>query len=175
MTQLLNRLKQNKLADLAGTNLAISLPISEGLLQEVLDARPPDTPVKELKVQLLADSEAILHLAVDAPVIGMTNRTLRLKLRGTVEPGRQDWLHFDITDGLRFFDKPLLGIVGKLVADKLPGGVRLDSNTLSIHHGEMLNKADIGYLYPAVSAARLESRQGQLVVNLHLIIADSAV
>ena len=170
MMQLLTRLKENQLADLAGTNLAISLPVSEGLLQEVLDARPPDTPVKELKVQLLADNSAVLQLAVDAPVVGITRRTLRLTLRGTVESGRQDWLHFDITDGLRFLDKPLLGIVGKLLADKLPGGVKLDSDTLSIHLGEMLNKAGLGYIYPAVSAARLESRQGQLVINLHVNI-----
>lgn len=170
MIQLLNRLQQNKLADLAGTNLAISLPLSEELVQELLDARPEDTPVKELRVKLLGNDEAALQIAVDAPIVGLTKRTLRLKLSGTVTPGSQDWLHFDITDGLRFLDKSLLGIVGKFLADKLPGGVKLDSNTLAIHLGEMLNKGNLGYLYPAVSAARLESRQKQLVINLHLQI-----
>ena len=173
MKQLLNRLRHEQLADLAGTDLTIILPISEGLLQEILDARPPNTPVKELNVQLLNKNEAILQLAVDAPVVGMTRRTLRLDLRGTVEPNRQDWLHFDITDGLRFFDKPLLGIIGKLLADKLPGGVKLDSDTLSIHLGEMMDKAGLGYVYPAVASANLESRKGQLVVNLHVVVAGA--
>ncbi|MEL6274600.1 MAG: hypothetical protein AAFU03_05835, partial [Bacteroidota bacterium] len=91
-------------------------------------------------------------------------------IRGDVIPGKQNWLHFDIVDGLRFFDKPLINLGKGIIAEKLPGGVELSSERLSIHFSQLVNSLGYGYLVPIIAAARLGSERDTLIFNLHLKI-----
>lgn len=166
---ILQCLKEGQLKDLAGTNLAASLPVAEELVNYVLAARP-DSAVKELKAFLVDNDQAVLRIGVDTPVLGYQRRNLRLRLRGTVEPGRQEWLYFDVIDGLKFMDKPLLNAARNLLADRLSGGFHFGSEGFALHLGVILQKAGYGYLWPALKALQLHSEQGKLIINMHLKI-----
>lgn len=165
--KLLARLKAGDYSGLRGTDLAISLPVSARLINELLAARPAG-PVQHLHLQLLSENRAILQLGIDAPVIGLTQRELALRIRGDITPGSADWLHLDIEDGLRLFDKPIINLAQGLIEERLPKGVDLNSKRLSIHFSQLMHSLGYGYLLPILAAARLESKSNALVINLHL-------
>jgi len=167
--QILQRLKAGDFSGLSGTDIAISLPISGSFVQTILTEQVKD-PLKGLSLRLMAEDRCILNLAVDAPVVGLTQRELALEIHGDIIPGQQDWLHFDIVDGLKFFDKPLINLGKGMIAEKLPGGVELSSKRLSIHFSQLFGSLGFGYLLPAIAAARLNSERETLILHLHLKI-----
>lgn len=165
-----NRLRSGDLAGLKGTDLAIEIPLSLPLVNEILAARP-DSPVEELRVLSMDQNEAVLRLIIDAPVVGAQRRDLRLRLRGTVSPPDQEWLFFDILSGLKFLDKPLLSFIGSTLADKLPGGVKVSSDGIALHLPSWLKNAGQGGLLPALAAFELASSEDRLFIRIHLQVA----
>ena len=167
LTPLLNRLRSGDTTGLAGTDLLIRLPIRQRLINAVLAEQTP-APVRELRLELLADNFARLHLEVDAPIVGLTRRELTLRIQGDLRPGQQDILDFDILDGLQFFDKPIIKLAQGMLAEKLPAGVELSSKRLRIHFSRLVAELGHGYVLPLLHALRIESHPDRLQLLLHV-------
>ncbi len=155
-------------AHLAGTDIKLVLPLARTLLNEILAARPADTPVEELLLDPDADDFLHVHLEVQAPVIGRVRRRITLRPQGAVAFPDQPWLHLDITDGFRFIDKPILKLMQGQLADKLPRGIELTADHLRLHVPALLTAAGYQKLVPLLRHLQLSSRPNQLVVHLHL-------
>lgn len=162
-------LLQDPQRHLAGTDLRVVLPLSRTLLNEVLDARPADTPVQELMLDPDDGNLAHLHLQVKAPVVGTVRRKLTLRPGGPVSFPDQPWLHIDITDGFRMLDKPVIKLMQRQIAEKLPKSIELTADHLRLHVPAVLTAAGYQSLVPLVKRLQLQSRANQLVLTLHLL------
>lgn len=171
LTSLLNRLRAGDTSGLAGTDLLIRLPLRQRLINVVLAEQTPP-PVRELRMEMLADNHLRLYLEVEAPIVGRTSRELTLRIRGELRPGHQDILDFDILSGLQFFDKPIIQLARGIIAEKLPAGVELSSKRLRIHFSQLVTALGHAYALPLLHAVRLESHPNQLQVLLHVQAAE---
>ncbi len=156
---------------LSGTDLQITLPLSRVLLNEILAARPANTPVQEILLDPEEDNLVRLHLAVKAPVIGAVKRRLTLRPGGPVSFPDYPWLHIDILAGFRLFDKPVINLMQSQIAEKLPRSLRLTSDHLRLHVPALLKAMDLQELVPLIKRLQLQSRANQLVLTLHLTAA----
>lgn len=156
---------------LAGTDLLLSLPLSRALLNEILAARPADVPVKELLLDPEAGNLFNLHLEVRAPVLGSVRRRITFKPGPAVSFPDQPWLHFDITDGFKMFDKPIIKLMQSQIAERLPRGIELTSDHLRLHVPALLTSAGYQQLVPLIKSLRLRSEANRLVIEAR-IVAD---
>lgn len=164
----LRALLDHPAAHLAGTDVKLRLPIGRSLLNEVLDARPADTPVKELLLDPEANNLVNLHLGVKAPVLGSVRRKITFRPKGSVTFPNQPWLHFDITDGFKMFDKPIIKLMQGQIAERLPKGIELTSDHLRLHVPALLTSAGYQSLVPLIKDLRLTSEANVLILQLHL-------
>lgn len=153
---------------LAGTDMVVRLPLARALLNEVLDARPADTPVKELLLDPEAGNLVNLHLAVHAPVIGSVRRKITFRPGAAVAFPAQPWLQLDITDGFRMFDKPVIKLMQSQIAERLPKGIELTSDHLRLHVPALLTSAGYQSLVPLIKKLQLTSEANVLILHLHL-------
>lgn len=165
----LSALLQDPRQHLSGTDLRVVLPLSRTLLNEVLDARPADTPVQELMLDPEEGNLAHLHLQIKAKVIGTVRRKLTLRPGGPVSFPDQPWLHVDITDGFRLLDKPIIKLMQRQIAERLPKSIELTADHLRLHVPAVLKAAGYQSLVPLVKRLQLESKDNQLVLTLHLL------
>lgn len=162
-------LLQDPQRHLAGTDVQIVLPLGRNLLNEVLDARPPDTPVKELFLDPDEGNLTHLHLAVKAPVIGTVKRRLTLRPGAPVSFPDQPWLRIDIVDGFKFMDKPVIRVMQSTIAEKLPKGIEITSDYIRLHVPALLTAAGYQPLVPLIKRLQLEAGDNRLVLTLHLL------
>ena len=166
--ELLQRLRNGHLADVQGTNLAIELPISVRLLQEVLDARPPGGPLKELSIRLLSKNRAILSIGAEAPFVGLVRRELSLHLSGAYDRNEGGLIILDIVDGLKLIDKPIISLLQSQVDSKLPAGVDLNAERIVIDPVKLIHGLGHGYLLQLLAGGKIETRSDQLIIFAHL-------
>lgn len=162
-------LLDNPSAHLEGSNVKIDLGLGRTLLNEILAARPTETPVKELLLDPEADNTINLHLAVKASIIGQVKRRITLRPAGPVVFPQQPWLHLDIIDGFRFMDKPIIKMMQGQIAEKLPKGIELTADHLRFHIPALLTAAGYQKLVPLIKHLQLRSEANRLVIELHLI------
>jgi len=153
---------------LAGTDAVLYLPIGRSLINEMLDARPADTPVQELLMDPEAGNLINLHLGVKAPVIGSVRRKITFRPMGAAAFPNQPWLQLDITDGFRMFDKPIIKLMQGQIAERLPKGIELTSDHLRLHIPALLTAAGYQSLVPLIKKLQLSSEANMLIVQLHL-------
>lgn len=153
---------------LAGTDLNVRLPLGQGLLNTVLDARPEDVPVEHLSLEPLGHNQFILNLEVQAPVVGRVRRAITFSSTGTVSFPDQPWLHLDIVDGFKLFDKPILKLLHGQLAERLPKGVELTTDYLRVHVPALLTAADQQGLVPLIHQLALRSEPQRLIVSLQI-------
>ena len=153
---------------LAGTDLEVSLPVGRSFLNELLAARPSDTPVEELLLDPEAGNLVNLHLGVKAPVIGSVKRRITFQPAGEVSFPAQPWLHLDITDGFRLLDKPIIRLMQGQISERLPKGIELTSNHLRLHVPALLTAAGYQSLVPLIKKLQLSSEANVLIIQLHL-------
>ncbi|WP_020569258.1 hypothetical protein [Neolewinella persica] len=165
----LQTLLNNPQAHLEGTDVRIDLSLGRTLLNEVLAARPADTPVEELFLDPENDNTVNLHLEVKAPVIGLVKRRITFRPGGPVVFPSQPWLHLEITDGFRFMDKPIIKLMQGQIAEKLPRGIELTSDHLRLHVPALLTAAGYQKLVPMIKHLQLHSEANCLVIELHLV------
>ncbi len=156
-------------AHLVGTNMKLTLPLSRNLLNEILAARPADIPVEELLLDPEAGNLFNVHLEVKAPVLGSVKRRISFRPGPAVSFPDQPWLHFDITDGFRLFDKPIIKLMQSQIAERLPRGIELTSNYLRLHVPALLTSAGYQQLVPMIKSLHLRSEANRLVIEAHLI------
>lgn len=168
LEQLLQRVKEGDLSGLDDTNLALELPVSESLFQEIMDARPPGGPLKKLGFQFLDNNRALVQLSARVPVLGVVSRTLALQVGGEYERGRAGLLRFEIVDGLKMLDKPIINLLQSQVEKRLPAGIDLNARIVTIDLPKLLNALGQKHLLGLIAGAKLGSRTNQLVIFLHL-------
>ena len=159
----------NPESHIGGTVATLDLNLGRTLLNEILAARPADTPVEELLLDPEAGNLVNLHLQVQAPVIGSVRRRITLKPGPAVSFPDQPWLQFDITDGFKLFDKPIIKLMQSQIADKLPKGIELTSNHLRLHVPALLTSAGYQKLVPLMKELRLTSQANQLILRLRIV------
>ncbi|WP_116125671.1 hypothetical protein [Lewinella sp. IMCC34183] len=158
----------NPSAALAGTDLRITLPLTRALLNELLAARPANTPVRELLIDPNARNCFRVFVKAQAPVLGTVSRQILFAPGLPVSFPDQPWLRFDIKDGLGFLDRSLISLLQGMIESKLPKGVELTSNYLRLHVPALMT--DLGYqqLVPLVQLLSVKSEANRLILDLHL-------
>lgn len=168
LQQLLQRIQQGDLSGLAGSNLALELPIAEALFQQLMDARPADSPLETLEFAFLEDNRALVHLAARVPVLGKVSRKLSLKIGGEYERSQSGLLHFEIVDGLKMLDKPIISLLQNQVEKRLPAGIDLNARIITIDLPKLLRALGQEHLLGLIAGAKLGCRQEKLLLYLHL-------
>ena len=168
MTSAVTALQTAPATHLAGTDLRVHLVLGRNLLNILLAQRPSDTPVRELFVDPDPDNQLHVQLAAVVPVIGRVSRRLTLVPGPAVELPGQPWLHFQITDGFRFLDKPLIGLMEGQIRDRLPAGVELTSNYLRLDVGELLRAGGKEAYASSIRGLQLSRHDDELHLDLHL-------
>ncbi len=156
-------------AHIGGTDATLDLCLDRVLLNEILAARPKDTPVEELLLDPEAGNLVNLHLQVHAPVIGNVRRKISLKPGPAVSFPDQPWLRLNITSGFKMFDKPIIKMVQGQIAEKLPRGIEFTSDYLQLHVPALLTAAGYQQLVPLIKELRLTSEANRLVVRLRIV------
>jgi len=156
-------------AHIGGTDATLDLCLDRALLNEVLAARPANTPVEELLLDPEAGNLVHLHLKVQAPVIGHVRRQITLRPGPAVTFPEQPWLRLDITAGFKLFDKPIIKLMQGQIAEKLPRGIELTSDHLRLHVPALLTSAGYQKLVPLIKELRLTSEANRLVVRLRVV------
>lgn len=169
LPQPLATILEDPAAHLGGTDATLELQLERSLLNEILAARPADTPVEELLLDPEANNLANLHLRVDAPVVGDIRRKLTLRPGPAVSFPDQPWFQLDITDGFRLFDKPVIKLLQGQIANKLPRGVEFTSSHLRLHVPALLTAAGYQQLVPLIKELRLVSEANRLVLRLRVV------
>lgn len=169
LPQPLATILENPAAYIGGTDATIDLNLGRTLLNEVLAARPANTPVEELLLDPEAGNLVNLHLQVQAPVVGNVRRRITLRPGPAVSFPDQPWLQLDITDGFKLFDKPIIKLMQGQIADKLPKGIKLTSNHLRLHVPALLTSAGYQKLVPLIKELRLTSEANRLVIRLRVV------
>jgi len=159
----------NPAAHIGGTDATLDLVLDRTLLNEMLAARPANTPVEELLLDPEAGNLVNLHLQVQAPVVGNVRRKITLRPGAAVSFPDQPWLQLDITAGFRLFDKPIIKLMQRQIADKLPKGVELTSSHLRLHIPALLTSAGYQKIVPLIKELRLTSLANRLVVRLRVV------
>lgn len=154
---------------LAGTDVEIRLLLGRSLLNEMLAAGPSDGGVEEMMLDPEANNLVNMHLTLHAPIVGQVRRKLVLQPGAPVSFPDQPWLNFEITDGFRFIDKPVIKLMQGQLAEKLPAGVELTADYLRFHVPALLTAAGYQQFVPLIKSLRLTSEANQFVVNLHLV------
>ncbi|CAH0999501.1 hypothetical protein LEM8419_00801 [Neolewinella maritima] len=155
----------------AGTDVRIALPLTRNLLNEVLAARPSGTPITELYIDPEAGNQFRVHLAANAPVVGRVTRRITLVPGPAVTFPAQPWLQFAITDGLKFFDKPLINLVQGQVERRLPKGVDVSSSRIRIHVPALMTHLGYQAFVPLLHKIQITSEANRLQLHLHLLAA----
>lgn len=153
---------------LSGTDLKIELPLGRSLVNQILEARPEDVPLEELSIDPLPHNEFVLHLGLHAPVIGRVKRAITFSSTASVSFPDQPWLHLDIIDGFKLFDKPILKLLHGQLSERLPKGVELTTEYLRVHLPALLTAADQQALVPLLHKLALRSEDKQLILHLQI-------
>lgn len=154
---------------LSGTDVRLTIPISRRLINEVLDARPPNTPVQQLMLDPEDGNLAHLHLAVKAPVVGDVKRRLTLRPGGPVSFPDHPWLKVDIVDGFRLLDKPIIKLMQRQIDERLPRSLQITSSYLRLHVPALLRTLELEALIPMIKHLQLHSRSNQIVLLVHIV------
>ncbi len=162
-----NKLLAGDTQGLAGSQLTLDIPVEEGFINNLFALRPV-SPLERLAVEALANDQLFLHLAANLPALGRQERKLRLQMRAAYVSGQQEWLHFDILEGLKLLDKPLIAISQSLLSEKIPKGMQLNSKLLSLHLPSLVAQAGKGQLLPFIRQLQLQSEAGKLRLLLEV-------
>ena len=158
----------NPSAALGGTDLRITLPLTRALLNEVLAARPAETPVRELLVDPNSRNRFRVFLKAQAPVVGTISRQILLAPGMPVTFPDQPWLRFNIEEGLGFLDRSLISVLQGQIESRLPRGVELTSKYLRIHVPALLTHLGYQQLVPLIQLLAVRSDANLMTIELHL-------
>lgn len=165
----LNQLLSGNTQGLAGSQLTLDIPLKEDFVNDLLAQRPA-SPLATLTVEALANDQLLLYLAAILPAVGRQERKLRLQMRANYVPEQQEWLHFDILEGLRLLDKPLIAIGQSILSEKIPTGVQLNSKLLSLHLPSLLARAGKTPILALIRQLQLKSEAGKLRLLLEVAL-----
>ncbi len=166
----LNKLLSGDLSGLKGSHFQIDLPMKQRLINQLLQ-EGIQTPLEALQIEALPNNQLWLHLAAHLPAVGRQERKLRLQLQAHYQASQQEWLHFDILEGLKFFDKPLLSVANRVLSEKIPQGVELSAQRLSLHLPSLARMAKKEALLTHLQSLRIHSQAGlvQLVLQINVL------
>ena len=162
ISKLLESLQASGFRDLAGAHLSATIPIGERLLNEIVGAvLPPSAPVRDVIVQPQAGNRLSVRVKL-ARLDFLPPITLALAIE------RQPELPASPALVLRIAGLPgLLGFAGPLLVNpKLPPGVRLDGDRLTVDLAALLAHHGQGELLSYLERLHVTSEAGRLLVDL---------
>jgi hypothetical protein len=161
LRRLVDQLRASRFADLQGTTIAISLPVSERLLNEiVVAALPAASRVKDVSLHPAGGNRIRLTARV-ADFLPPLSMTLQI-VRQPDPPGTPLVLALPPVAGLL-----ALGGAG-LVSSVLPPGVRLDGTALSVDVERLLRERGLDEVLPLMKKLEVTTEPGRLVLRLDL-------
>jgi hypothetical protein len=164
LLRIVEQLRASRFADLAGSRVSASIPVSERLLNEILAAAmPPSVPVSVLSIRPQKGN----RLAVRAR---LSRVDFLPPINLTVEIERQPELP-DSPLVLRLISFPgLMALAGAAlpIASMLPPGVRMEKDRLHVDVRALLERQGYGDLLAFVASLRITTDEGKLIVELDL-------
>jgi len=161
LIRVLEQLRATRFADLAGSRLSLSIPISQRLLNEIVVAAiPPSAPVRDLTVTPAPGNRIQVRGRV-AKFDFLPSITVNLEIEQ--QPGLPDT---PLALRVRAFPG-LTSMAGSLLSPSaLPRGVRLEGDRLLIDVRQLLEHAGYGDLLPLIERLHVATGDGRLIVDL---------
>jgi hypothetical protein len=161
---LLQRLRASGFRDLAGARVTAAVPISEGLLNDVLAASlPPNAPVRGVSIR----PEAGNHFSVR--IVPKMALLPAISLRLTVE--RQPELPSSPVLVLRMVTLGgLFGLAGGAIAGLLPPGVTLDAERILVDLHTIAAQRGAAEVFQHLTALQVETLPGRVVLRVDAAI-----
>jgi hypothetical protein len=160
---ILEQLRASRFAGIQGTRAALSIPISERLLNELVPAMmPASAPVRDLQIRPQADN----RLAVRA-------RASRLEFLPPVTISLQIEQQPRLPDTplvIRILSLPgLLSIASSLLSpSSLPPGIRLDRDRVLVDVRQLLELKGFGEVVPLIERLHVASEEGRRRLDVEL-------
>ena len=161
LRQILQQLREAKFSDIKGARFALSIPIGERLLNELVRAAlPPTAPVRDVAVAPRA-----------ANVLQVRARVAKIDflppLSLTLDIDQQPQLP-DTPLGLRLRLFPgLTAMAGSFLnPSAMPPGIRLEGDRLYVDIRHLLQRAGYEDVVPLIERLRVSSEEGRLILEL---------
>ena len=162
LERLLRRQLDNGFADLRGAEAAITLPVSERLLNElVAEALPASAPVRDLQIAPEADDRFSVRLR-----IGSSPLIPQLKIALSIE--RQPELPTSPVVVLKMESAGIMALAGPVlrVLNALPTGITVHEDRIHIDLRALADRRGLASFLDYLSELRINTLPGALVVTL---------
>lgn len=164
---LLQKIRSGDLSQLRGTSVESVVQLREDFLNEVIARTKPDN-VEHLQLQFLADNRLRIDLVARAPVVGQVHRQIEGRLvPDSGRPGRAV-LQILIDRGLGWMDRALLKFFQGMIAQRLPPGIHLDNDDLSIDLQQATAGTPAAALLPYITALKWYTEPGRVCIQYAL-------
>jgi hypothetical protein len=142
MEELIGGLRAGRAPEVAGSQAAVDVSLSEALLNRAIVERlPTDGPVRDARLRLVA-GEALVTLRLARPrFLPPVTVTLTVERQPNLPGSSEFGLRLGLPAGLGM----LAGIGANLFAT-LPPGMRLDGDRLSVDLARLLAEQDLGWV-----------------------------
>jgi hypothetical protein len=163
---ILEQLRASRFAALQGTRAALSIPVPEPLLNELIaTAIPPSAPVRDLHIR----PQAANRLAVRA-------RASRLEFLPPVTISLQIEQQPQLPDTplvIRILSLPgLLSIASSLLSpSSLPPGIRLDRDRILVDVRQLLESKGFAEVVPLIERLHVTSEEGRLRLDVDMKVS----
>jgi hypothetical protein len=164
LTALVDELRASKFRLLAGARVSADVPLTEGLLNELIAAStPPDAPVRSVSIHPQADGRFNVRIVAKAALIPPI--TLKLAVDEQPDlPARPVLVLRMVTLG------GLFGLASGVIAGFLPPSVKLQGERIFIDLRALAAQHGAGDLFEYVKALRIRTAVGRVLVHVDAAI-----
>jgi hypothetical protein len=170
LLRLLRRQHASGFADLRGADVAITVPVSERLLNDaVAEWLPSSAPVRDLHIQPLAGDRFTVRLRIGSSPLFPP---IKLSLSIDQQPSFPD----SPVLVLRLQSSGLLSLAGPALRflNALPDGIRADHDRIYIDIPRLLEIRGLAHYLEYVETLTLHTEEGSVVVSIRGSIKRSA-
>lgn len=170
MDERLMRLFQRQLAsgfhDLSGADAALTLPVSERLLNEMIaEGMPRSAPVRDLQVKPLAGDRIAVRARIgSSPLIPALNLSLAIDQQPIFPTSPVLVLKMETT-GLLSLAGPALRFL-----DGLPPGIRVERDRIFVDVRKLLEVRGLAQYFEYINGLNVNSVDGALVLSVRASI-----
>ena len=164
--RILNQLKASGFRDIAGAQVGADIPISAGLINEVVTASiPPNVPVREVSIRPEAGDQVSVRITPRASLLP----PLTLKLEIERQPEFPSFpvlvMRMKTMGGLFGFASAALPI-GKM----LPPGVRLEGERILVDLAALAAQRGFAEVLPYVRRVAVHSEHGRVILHIEAAV-----